>query len=291
MSEDRSHLTPFALAVGAAAISFAAIFFRLAAPTHPLASAAIRLGIAACLLSPFVLRAAARGDLDKRFVSRGLLAGVFYAAHFGAWVWSLGLTTVAASVTLVTATPLLLAVWGLVTGTDRPNRRLVAALSLAACGIAIIGGGDLGSSRDALIGDALAFAGAAAIAGYMLVVRPLGAIDVFAFTGIAAAVGSAVLFVVGFASGVSMAPASGSALMFLALSALIPQLIGHSALTWSLRWTTPTAVGTATLAEPVGAAILAYFVLGETFGPTTAAGCLLTLAAVALALRSFRPAV
>jgi hypothetical protein len=55
---DRRSLVVPALVVGVVALSFAAPFFRKAAPTHPLAASAIRLACAALLLAPFVLRAA-----------------------------------------------------------------------------------------------------------------------------------------------------------------------------------------------------------------------------------------
>lgn len=279
---------PAALVAGVTAISFAAIFFRSAAPTHPLAAAAIRLLVASVLLLPFVLRAWRRGAIDCSFLKHGAAAGVFYALHFGTWVWSLELTTVAASVTLVTATPLLLAVWGTLTGVDRPARRLWAALFMAAVGLSIIGGVDLNHSPSALLGDVLAFAGAAAMAGYMLVVRRLGPIDVFAFTGVATAVGGILLAVTGLGAGFDMAPASPMAMLYLVLAALIPQLIGHSALTWSLRHATPTTVGIATLGEPVGAAVLAFLLLSETPPLTTVIGCAITLFAVALAILAAR---
>lgn len=288
MTEDRAHLAPVALIAGVVSISFAAIFFRLASPTHPLGSAAIRLGIAAILLSPFVIRARLNLTLTRRIAMHAVFGGLFYAVHFGTWVWSLDLTTVAASVTLVTATPLLLAIWGVATGVDKPDRGLWIALLLALCGVLTIGGVDFGSSPSALVGDALAFTGAAAMAGYMLVVRKLGAIDVLAFTGIATAVGCIVLVGTGLVAGVDLSPASPRALGFLALSALIPQLIGHSALTWSLRWVRPTTVGIATLGEAVGAAVLAYFILAEVPAFTTVVGCVITLSAVALALRAAR---
>ena len=248
--------------------------------------AAIRLAIASALLSPAVFRAARADELPRQVLRAAVFGGAFYAAHFGCWVWSLELTTVAASVTLVTATPLLLAVWAVLTGVDRPHRTLWLALGLATVGIAVIGGGDLGTSTDALVGDALALAGAAAMAGYMLVVRPLGPINVFAFTGIATAVGAAILSLTAVISGVSLAPHSAAAWGFLLLCALIPQLIGHSALTYSLRTLPPTTVGIATLGEPVGAAVLAAMFLSEVPSTPTVVGCAVTISAVGLALWS-----
>jgi drug/metabolite transporter (DMT)-like permease len=273
--------------VAVLSISFAAIFFRKASPTHPLTSAGIRLLIAAVALSPFTIRAWRAGRLPAAHLKAGLLAGGLYAIHFGAWVWSLELTTVAASVTLVTATPLLLAGVGLVTGRDRPTPRLGAALALAAVGVAILGGTDLLASETALVGDALALLGCAAIAAYLLVARGLGRdLDVLAFTGIATAVGGVVLLVTARSLGVDPLPASREAWMWLTLSALLPQMVGHSLLTWSLRHTTPTVVGLATVGEPVGATVLGVLLLHEIPGGLTLLGCAVTLAAVVIALSS-----
>ncbi len=277
-----------ALILGVVAISFAALFFKLAAPTHPIAMSAIRLLLSAALLSPMVLRARRRGEVDARFLKRASAAGIAYAVHFGAWVWSLELTTVAASVTLVTATPLVLAIWSLVRGVDRPTAGVWAALALAAVGVGTIGGVDLLASDTAIYGDALAVLGAGGMAAYMLIVRPMGPIDVLAFTGVAALVGGVLLSLVAIATGISLAPASATALAALLAAALLPQLVGHTALTWSLRHTTPTVVGIATLGEPVGATLLAIAFLSEVPSPLTAVGCVITTTAVAVALLSSR---
>jgi drug/metabolite transporter (DMT)-like permease len=241
------------------------------------------------LLSPFVVRAARRGSLPGRVVRGSLLAGLFYAVHFGAWVWSLALTTVAASVTLVTATPLLLAAAAVVTGRDRPTGRLWAALTLAAVGVTIIGGTDLGRSPTALVGDGLALLGCAGMAGFLLIGRRLGrSLDVLAFAGIATGVAAVVLLGLSAALGVDLRPASGEALFYLVLAALLPQLVGHNLLTWSLRHTTPTVVGLATVGEPVGSTLLGLALLSEVPSPWVLAGCTVTLAAVALALTARR---
>ncbi len=276
---------PLALLTAVVAISFAAPFFRKAEGVHPLLKAAIRLAIAAVLLSPFVLRALRSGRLKAPELRAAVVGGGCYALHFGAWVTSLGLTTVAASVTLVTATPLLLAVVALVTGRDRPSRGLWVALVVALIGVTTIGGADLGSSPVALAGDGLALLGAGAMAGYMLTVRPLGQIDVLGFMGVAVAIGALILLAVSLAMGLDPTQISAEALFWLAMAALVPQLIGHSALTWSLRHTSPTVVGMATVGEPVGAAALAWIWLGEQPSGQVLLGCLFTMSAVMLALR------
>ena len=76
---------------------------------------------------------------------------------------------------------------------------------------------------------------------------------------------------------------------YLALAALVPQLIGHNVMTWCLRHVTPTTVGVATLAEPVGATLLGVWLLGERVAPMVYVGCAVTLATVALALTERAP--
>lgn len=273
-----------ALVIAVVAISFAAIFFRKADPTHPLVAAGVRLLVAAAVLAPFVARAARAGRLPGSVMRSALLAGLAYALHFGTWVTSLTMTSVAASVTLVTATPLMLAVVAIATGRDRPERRHWIAIGLALGGLALIGGADLANS-EALLGDGLALLGAVAMAGYMLLVRRHGqSLDVWAFTGIATAVGGVALLGTATAIGVPIAFAGVSPFVYVLLAALIPQLVGHSLLTWALRHTRPTVVGIATVGEPVGSTLLGWLWLGETAGWATLAGCTITVGAVAMAV-------
>lgn len=271
-----------AVLAGVASISFAAPLFRAAAPTHPLVAAGARLALAALLLAPLAARGWRRMPRAQR--RDAALGGVLYAAHFGTWVSSLTLTTVAASVTLVTATPILLATVAFLTGRDRPTRRQLTGIALGLVGVALIGGFDF-AREGALLGDALAFAGAAAMAGYLWLVRRHGRVDVAAFTGVACAIGGALLLGAAVLLGVPLAFPSVDAALFIALAALLPQLVGHSALTWALRHLSPTLVGMATVAEPVGATLLAWTWLDETPPPLTLLGCAITLAAVLLSFR------
>jgi len=284
---DGSRWVVVALPVAIVAISFAAIFFRKASPTHPLVAAGVRLAVASVLLAPRSVSRLLSSRLSRDVVRSGVLAGFFYSVHFGAWVSSLSWTTVAASVTLVTATPLLLAAHAAITRRDRPGKSLWGAIGLAVAGLTILGGHDLSMSADAWIGDALALVGAAAMAGYMILARRLGpSLDVWAFSGVATAVGAVLLLGTAVAAGLSPLPPSAEAFGWIALSALVPQLVGHNLLTYCLRYARPTVVGMSTVGEPVGATILAFFWLHETVSPAVALGCAITLASVVLALRA-----
>ena len=184
---------------------------------------------------------------------------------------------------MVTTTPLLLGVVGWLTGRDRPERRLWIGLAVAATGLALIGGTDLMRGMDNLAGDGAALLGMAAIAGYFLVCRSLGDdFDLLAFSGLACAVGAATLLITASLVGIPIAAASGEAMLWITLSALLPQLVGHNLLTWALRHATPSQVAMAVVGEPVGATFIGWLWLGERVGVIEALGCGLTLAAVAV---------
>lgn len=220
--------------------------------------------------------------MPSSLVRAGRLAGLLYALHFGTWVASLSLTSVAASVTLVTATPLLLAVLAFVLGKDRPTLAQVGAILFAGLGVALIGSVDFGQGQ--LLGDALALGGAFAMAGYLFLARSLGPeLDALELSWRAAAWGAAFL-----ALAVIVASPFREALVWptpeafgwIVLAALVPQLIGHTLLTSALARATPTEVGLATAAEPVLSTFLAWAWLAELPGPLVLLGCAVALVGV-----------
>jgi drug/metabolite transporter (DMT)-like permease len=56
---------------------------------------------------------------------------------------------------------------------------------------------------------------------------------------------------------------SSSTTLYLFLLALVPQLIGHTTFNWALKYLPASVVAIATLGEPMGSTLLAYFILGE----------------------------
>lgn len=270
-----------ALVVAVMAISFAAVLFRATPELHPLTAAGWRLVIAGLTLSPLWrwLPRSARGAAT--------LGGLAYALHFGAWVASLGLVSVLVSTTVVTTTPLVLALLALVTGRDRPGRRALIGLALGVGGVALLAWSHDATHATSSEGVTLALLGAAAMAVYLLVARRVRLSswrESLAFSGVAALVGGLVLLACAAVVGAPLGPTTLAEAAVVVGAAALPQLVGHSILTWALGETTPTVVALATLGEPIGAALLAALLLGEPLTGLGLAACTLTLAAVALAL-------
>lgn len=280
------------LAVGVAAVSTGSIFARLA-DAPPLALSFWRCAIAAALLLPFARRSlpAELPRAPRRELAGVLLAGGLLALHFGTWIASLELTSVASSVLLVNTGP----VWSALlsrplTGERvRPGTWVGVGLGLAGC--LVLTAGDLRAGPDALRGDLLALAGGVAASLYFLLGRRLRStltITPYLFL----CYGSAAL-ALALACGVArQAPVGYTRATWgwiLAL-ALVPQLVGHSACNWAVRRVSATLVALSMAGEPVIAPILAWLVFAETPPPAGVVAGPAILAGVVLAARAERDA-
>ncbi len=274
-----------ALVIGVVAVSFAAILFRAAPDLHPLTAAGWRLVVAGLVLVPFMRW------LPREALRPALLAGVIYALHFGTWVASLGLVSVVVSVTLVTTTPLMLALVGLVSGRDKPRPRALGGLALGIVGVMMLAMSSRDAGGSSLSGVLLALAGAATFGLYLIVARRVTLPTLqasLAFAGVAGGLGGLLLLTTALVVGAPMLPTTMDEVWVIVGAALLPQLVGHTMLTWAVTKTTPTTVALATLGEPIGSALLAWALLGEALTALGAVACVITLAAVALALSDIR---
>lgn len=205
------------------------------------------------------------------------------SVHFFFWITSLSFTSVAASVVLVTTAPLFVGIVSHLFLKERLTKNMISALAMAMIGSTVIGLGDL-SGTHGLVGDALAILGAVAVAGYFLIGRDMR--RKLSLLGYVFPVYSTAAIALMCAAALSHAPLTGisySAWLYLFLMALVPQVIGHSSLNWALGNLSATYVTMSVLAEPIGATILAWAVLGEVPPLFTILGGCLILTGISLA--------
>ena len=291
MSETRSKLNPAippaVLAIGVLCISFGAIFARYA-DSPPLVKSAYRIGIAAIIVVPVAVIFYRREylGLSRRELCLNVLSGLFLALHFATWITSLDYTSVASSVILVDTIPIWTAVFNLAFGLTRPSRTMWFCVFLSVVGAAIVGYGDISFDKRALFGDALAIAGGAAAAAYIIcgreVRRKLGLVP---YIGLCYGTAALVLWVVVLVMGYPVTGFSAVTWGAFAGSALMSQLFGHSSYNWALGHFSSGFVGIMLLGEPIGSAILAYILFGESPTPVKFAGFALLLTAIFLAAR------
>jgi drug/metabolite transporter (DMT)-like permease len=278
--------------LGVLAVSTAATLIRLAqAEMHSLVVAAWRLALASLVLAPFALitRRAELRTLTRREWGYILGAGLLLALHFATWITSLAYTSVVASLVLVTTHPLFVGIASYVLLRERLSRGMVAALVITFVGSVVIGLGDLGEGTHRLWGDVLALAGAVAAAGYFLIGRRLRArLSLLAYVFPVYCTAAVVLILVVLLSGLPVLPQRQETWLWLLLLALGPQILGHSSLNWALRYLSATYVTIAVLGEPIGATLLAWWLLGECLSYWALAGGALILAGIAVASRAER---
>ncbi len=303
--EKRPRLNPLlVLAFGILAVSTASILVRYAQEEAPsLVIAAWRLSLAAIILAPLALtrdRTVLRA-LQRNEIALALLAGLFLALHFATWISSLEFTTVASSAVLVTTTPLWVALVSPVFLKEPITRPVMVGMILALIGGITIGLSDtciwqsgalvcpdLGEMvrGRAFLGDLLALAGAMFAAAYVIIGRKLR-VNITLLSYIFLVYGAAAILLV-----ILMLFTGGSAFgyppityLWFLLLALIPQLLGHSSFNWAFKYVSAAYVSITLLGEPIGATILAYFLLDE--APTTIKvfGAILILTGIFIASR------
>ncbi len=279
------------LALGVVSVGLAAIFIRLA-DAPGVVVAAYRMVAASLVLLPWTLRALRRSAPTRASLGYTVLAGIFLGAHFATWITSLSYTSVAASVTLVTTSPLWVALFSWLFLGVAPAFTVILGALTAVLGGALIGFGDLQGGSAPLVGDLLALAGAVTVSAYYLLGRAAQArgLSLQAYIGVAYGVAALVLLPLPLLLGFSYAGYSPATFFWILLLALVPQLAGHTSFNYALKYLDPTVVATVTLLEPLVSTGLALLFLGETPGALTIIGALILLAGVALGTRNARRA-
>jgi drug/metabolite transporter (DMT)-like permease len=277
-------LTIAALAVGVVAVSSsAALIVYAAAPA--LAIAFWRNALATGVLAPVTVatRRKELAGLDKR---DSVLAGLALAGHFGMWVPSVKLTTVATATALVCTQPVwagLLAAWrGKALGWQA-----WLGMGVAMGGVVIATGADADLGGKAILGDLLALGGALMAAVYTTLggqVRQQ--VSTTTYTTVCYGVAAAALLVVCVVAGVPMTGYNAATWMAILAITAGPQLLGHSMFNYTLRKVSATTVAVVTLLEVPGAILLAWIWLGQKVSALSIAGIAVLLAGVAMVILS-----
>lgn len=252
---------PFAILVlGVSAASVSAILIRYATEADALAISFWRCAVGAAVLLPFA-RFRRRG-LDAPTLRYSIVAGAFLALHFATWISSVELTTVAASVLLVSTTPVFTALVARWLFSERLGRAGWLGIWFTLAGVALIGGADLTGSSG--LGNLLALIGGAAAAGYLLggvaARRTLGIIE---YAVVAYAVSAVILLPICILAGVGLGGFSAQTWWAIAGLVVGPQLLGHTVINLTLRELDATTVSVTIMAEPLIATALAFVLLSE----------------------------
>lgn len=277
-----------ALAIGVVSVSTSAIFVKLAdAPAEIIAF--YRLFFSFLMIAPIFLLKYRHSlvGISKRDWIFSTASGVLLAFHFILWFESLNYTSVASSVVLVTLQPLFAFVGTYVFFKEKVSSMGVISGILAIIGSVIISWGDYLVSGWALFGNMLALIACAFVTGYLLFGQDVRKrIDVVPYTFVVYGISSVTLLVYVFILGNSLIGYQSSDWVYFLFLALIPTLLGHSLFNWVIKWLSTNVISMSILFEPVGAIILAYFILGEKLTLTQTVGGFIVMISIGVYLRS-----
>ncbi|MET7393450.1 DMT family transporter [Dactylosporangium sp. NPDC005572] len=268
-----------ALAVAIVAISSSAPLIAFA--TAPaLAIAFWRNAAAVGVLAPVAL--ARRPHEVRKAGGVSVLSGLCLAVHFGTWVPSAQLTSVAMSVALVSTTPVWAALISAVRGVRVPASTW-AGIAVAVAGVALATGADPDASPRALLGDALALVGGIAAAGYTLLgERARATVATTTYTSVCYSVCAVVLLLACLVTGADLVGFDGRTWLAIAAMTIGPQLLGHTLINYALRRISATMVAVLLLLEVPGALVIAWLLLDQLPEARTLPGIAVLLAGVAI---------
>ncbi|WP_096270946.1 DMT family transporter [Paucisalibacillus globulus] len=255
-----------AIVIGVLSVSTSAVLVKLAGNAPAAIIANYRLLLAVLLMTPIMLWKYRHEFklITKKDWFLSSLAGIFLAFHFILWFESLNYTSVASSVVLVTLQPIFAFLGTYLFFKERFSAGAIISMVIALFGSVIISWGDFQVSGMALFGDILAFIAAIAVTAYFLLGQNARKrLSLMTYTYVVYGVSSITLILYNL---LLQNPFFGYStdywLVFLAL-AVIPTFFGHTLFNWALKWLSTSTISMAIVFEPIGASVLAYFILGE----------------------------
>jgi len=284
------------MSVGIVAISFASIFIKFCDDVPSIMIATYRLTISSIILLTI---AKGRGirftSFSKKQLLIGVLGGFFLSLHFSFWISSLKFTSVASSVVLVTTNPIFVGLFSYLLFREKQPPELILGIILSFSGSVILAIGDSGlqglsiQNPSFLLGDVLALLGAVMTSGYLMVGSKLREeMDVLSYISVVYTFSACFLLIASVSWGIPFTGYKASSYLYMALLAIVPQLIGHTAINWSLKHLKTSMVAITILGEPIGASILAYIIFHETIKSFQGIGIVLIFLAIIISSRKGR---
>ncbi len=275
--------------IGVISVSLSAILVKLANAESGII-AFYRMLFSVIIMSPiFFLKYAHEIKLlTKRDWIFSGVAGIFLAFHFILWFESLQYTSVASSTVLVTMQPLFAFVGTYFFFGEKITIKTMVAAAIAITGSILISWGDFRVSGPALYGDILALIACALVTGYLLFGQDVRKrLSLITYTMVVYTSSTICLFFYVLIKGESFGPYPAIDWMWFVLLAIIPNLLGHNLFNWSLKFVSTNVISIAILFEPIGAAILAFFVFEEYLIPSQFIGGSVVIVGIMLFVLDF----
>jgi len=212
-----------------------------------------------------------------------IVAGTALAIHFSSWMQSLFYASVAVSTTIVCTHAIFSAVFSSFFG-ERPKLSQVIGVVIAIIGVYFLSGADPSSKPEGII---LALVGALAGGVYFTLGRfSRSKIDFESYVLFTYATAALVSFAISYLIKLPLFDYPLKTWIFFVLLAAIPMMLGHTLINYLLRRMKVVPVTASIIGEAVGAAFLAWIVLGQALDAKTYLSMILVLFGIGIAVRT-----
>jgi drug/metabolite transporter (DMT)-like permease len=257
-----------ALCVAVVSVSTSAPLIAYAA-APALALAFWRNALSLAVLGPAAARPRGRAQFadlvrrDRRTLGVCVLSGLALAVHFGTWVPSAKLTTVATATALVCTTPIWSAMIATAQGSRFPKVTWIG-IGIAVAGAVLATGADLAVSGTAVLGDVLALIGGVAGAFYFaLGERARTVVSTTVYSTTSYSVCALALLMVCLVTGTELVDFPATAWLAIIGTTVFPQLLGHTMVNYALQRVSATTVNVLLLLEVPGATLLGWLLIDQ----------------------------
>lgn len=262
--KNKAHIALFTSIIS---VSFAAILIKLSS-AEPLSIAFYRLLFTAILILPFVIFFKNTRDeirkIPKKTLLIMILIGFILAAHFAFWITSLKYTSVASSVILVTAHPILVGPVSHFFFKEKLSKINSIGIITSVIGVIILVMGNRQpgvETIDTLQGNILAILGGVMAGLYILGGRKIRkTVSVASYAFIVYSISAVVLLALCIIFNAELINISLTDFEIFIAMAIIAGLFGHTLYNWALKHVRASLASVSLLGEPLGSTLWAMLI-------------------------------
>ena len=224
--------------------------------------------------------------LEKNNFKRTILSGIFLGIHFAFFFSSIKLTTIANATFLGTLAPVVTFIIEKYILKRKSNSNLLLGLGLALFGAFIIVSNEFNFSNSYTIGNLLAIC-CSIFLGFSFIISDnvRKQVSTISYTRTLFATAAFTLFIISIVFKIDLIKFSSYEFIGLLYLGIVPTLLGHGLMYYSIKFVSPTIVASIPMGEPIIASIIAYFLFNELIGFVTFLGGTVTLIGLSVLVR------
>ena len=215
---------------------------------------------------------------ESKNYSKTILAGILLGLHFALFFGAIKLTLISNATFLGTLAPLFTLILEIAILKRTFNPKIILGLGLSLIGAYVIFGNEFDLSERYILGNFLAIACSLCLALCFMIAEKVRQIEnTIVYTRLLYLSAAMTLLFIALIGGTSLFGFTYYEYLGLIFLGIVPTIIGHNAIYYSVKYVSPTIVSAFPLGEPIIATILAFFIFGESIGLNIYIGGSITL--------------